>query len=170
MFFRVYRHTTEKDRLAYAYLHVFLRVYRHTTEKDRLTYAYLHVFLRAYRHTTQKDRHAYAYLHRSKPKFFRFRICAHRQTMSVNWICVVHRTTERTRKFVNVLGNVKPSLVEVREVYPRIKMIKIFLQVHRLENLYALPVQCQDRFMKVCQKMQILMPHWSNLTVFSVAF
>ena len=36
----------EKDRLAYAYSHVFLRVYRHTTEKDRLTYAYLHVFLR----------------------------------------------------------------------------------------------------------------------------
>ena len=46
----------------------------------------------------------------------------------------IARSTERTKISVKVLGDVELSIVDVREVHPIIKMIKIFLHVDRSEN------------------------------------
>ena len=46
----------------------------------------------------------------------------------------IARNTERTKISIRMLGDVELSVVDVREVHPIIKMIKIFLHVNRSEN------------------------------------
>ena len=58
----------------------------------------------------------------------------------------IARNAERTKISVKVLGDVELSVVDVREVHPIIKMIKIFLHVDRPQTLIRASVQCQDSF------------------------